>query len=170
MKSVLRVVGLGRMSVLACSVLALAACNPYVGKWLDADGQPVPDRSVQGEGLVVQTYVVTGHCDWGAATFLLIAWPPGRVEHGNVPSAISDGTARMYVRDPERIFAPEGVSPAGLAGDFEANAELPASAVATGLHREGWEIWTGQDEDSLYLVGPDRTERWQRAGHFITCM
>jgi len=169
---------MGLHCLVLVSVLTLSACyndapgipepptrpaNGFVGQWLDADGRPVPDQSVEGEGLVVKTWVVTGHCEWASVTFMLIAWPPGRVAVEN------DEAVRQYVRDPEDLFEKEGIFTTALAGEFDPDAELPAAAVATGLHREGWEIWTG-DEDSLYLVGPDRTERWQRARDQIWCM
>lgn len=173
-----RAAGLARTGLVLGTVLVLAACtlaNPFVGEWLDADGRPVPDASVEGEGLVLKTWVVTGHCEWGAVTFMLIAWPPGQVdEELGLPTDVEDGSVRQYVRDPEKVFEEEGIFSGALAGDFDADAELPASAVATGLHHEAhdgrWEIWTGDDQDALYVVGPDRTERWQRARDYIGCM
>jgi hypothetical protein len=47
---------------------------------------------------------------------------------------------------------------------------LPDAAVDSGLHREGWAIWTApDDETAIYLVGPDHTERWPRARTNIGC-
>jgi len=137
--------------------------NPFVGDWLDAAGSPVPDEDVEGEGFVLDSFVGSGHCDWDSATFLLISWPPGRVDDDWVTSDIDDGTVRLYVRDPDAIFA------SSLQGEFNADAELPTDAVATGLHRERWEIWTSPDDAAIYLVGPDHVEQWQRATTFIGC-
>lgn len=150
-------------------VVACSPANPFDGEWLDAAGRPVPDESEEGEGFVLDTWVVTGHCEWGSATFLLISWPPGRVDADWVTSDIDDGTVRMYVRDPEGLFAGGGLFPGSLVGEFDADADVPASAETSGLHRGDWEIWTSADDDALYLVGPERAERWQRARTYIGC-
>ena len=69
------------------------------------------------------------------------------------------------MRDPEGLFTDK------LDGPLETDAELPGSAVASGLHREGWEIWTDpDDESSVYLVGVERSERWPRARTSIGCL
>lgn len=158
------IVAIALTAVLAgCTGSPVPTSDPFDGVWLDAEGRPVPDDEPEGEGFVLDTWVGPGHCDWGSATFLLVAWPPGRVDADFVTSDIDDGSARLFVRDPERLF--DG----SLLGTLDLDAELPASATATGLHRGDWEIWVTDEDEVLYVVGPDRTERWQRSPTGIWC-
>lgn len=158
-----------RMAALMAVVALIAGCsgsNEFVGDWRDADGAVLPDESVEGEGFVIDSWRVTGHCDWGSATFLLLSWPPGRVDDDWVESDIEDGTVRLYVRDPEGLFADL------LIGEFNTDAGTPDGATRTGIHLGDWEILfidRGPDDQTILLAGPDRVEQWQRATTFIGC-
>jgi hypothetical protein len=99
----------------------------------------------------------TEHCDWEAATFLVVGWPPGHQARG--------GNLRQYVRDPE------GVLRSDHATQLVLDAELPADAAPTGFHdAAGIELWVAADGSTAYLVGDEGSvEAWPRAEPVIGC-
>lgn len=150
----------------AALVSGCGGSDEFVGDWRDAEGNVLPDESVEGEGFVIDSWRVTGHCDWGSARFLLLSWPPGRVDDDWVTSDIDDGTARLYVRDPDGLFADM------LIGEFNPDVGVPDGATKTGIHLGDWEILvtdTAANDQTILLAGRDRVEEWQRAPVFIGC-
>lgn len=158
-----------RIAAVCITASLVVGCNgsdEFVGDWQDADGNVLPDESFEGEGFVIDSWRVTGHCDWGSATFLLLSWPPGRVDDDWVTSDIEDGTVRLYVRDPDGLFGDL------LTGEFNSDVGIPDGARTTGIHLGGWEIFLTDgsgDDQTILLAGPDRVEEWQRASTFIGC-
>ena len=157
-----------RMFVTVAVSVILLGCsgsNEFVGEWRDANGNVLPDESTEGEGFVIDSWRVTGHCDWGSATFLLLSWPPGRLHDDWVTSDIEDGTVRLYVRDPEGLFQDL------LLGEFAPDVGVPDGATTTGIHLGEWEILLvgGGADTTILLKGADRVEEWQRATTFIAC-
>jgi hypothetical protein len=90
-----------------------------------------------------------GTCNWETALFLEVGWPLGTV-------ADTPDTTRLFVRDPDGIFADaESVA-------FEAQAELPVDAINTGFHRGTWELWTSATiaDKAAFLVNGNTVEKW----------
>jgi hypothetical protein len=134
--------------------VTLVACGPgRQGPWTTVGGDRVDD------GLLLSMPGPSGHCDWESAEFLFI----GR--DGAVPG-IPVERNDQYIRDPERLFRSH------LAAAFDADAELPADAAATGYARAGIELWLApSDPTSVYIRSNDRFERWPRVreDHPILC-
>jgi hypothetical protein len=124
---------------------------PFPGKpWLRG-GQPLAPGSIT---------LIQGpeHCGWGSATFLTIGWPLGVVPRDSTQ-------ARLYVRDPDGLFADRTLAP------FNASTLLPASAVDTGYRYGTDQLW--MDEASVdglvYLVRGGVVEQWPRGRDDIGC-
>lgn len=126
----------------ALVAVGIGACggpdSPLLGQWQDDEGAPSRDQ--------LQLYRGEDHCDWTAAVFLRVAWPPGTA------------TGRQFVRDPE------GVVSAELSSGFAGDAVLPADAVRTGYRNEsGVQLWlpSGEELEHAYLVTSSGTvEAW----------
>lgn len=99
------------------------------------------------EGLILVGYRGASHCDFESATFLSY---PARGD--------------QYVRDPQGIFDDEIASP------YDGDASLPKDARKTGYRQGESVLWIARDGDALYLVRPDRVERWPRATRGIGCV
>ncbi|MBA2571073.1 MAG: hypothetical protein H0V04_07840 [Chloroflexi bacterium] len=70
----------------------------------------------------------------------------------------------QYVRDPRGIFED------AVVGTYDGDATLPDDAERTG-YRQGEDVlWVAADGDALYVVRPDRVERWPRATGPIGCI
>ncbi len=87
------------------------------------------------------------HCDMDSALILDIRWP---VDGGN-----TDTANRLFVRDPEGVFAEETVE------SFDPDAELPDDAIPTGYEKgTGIELWLANDLSTAYAVDSDTVEAW----------
>lgn len=86
------------------------------------------------------------HCDWESVTFL----------------SLGD---RQYLRDPEGAFGPDD-----LVVDYDGDTRLPDDAVDTGYRLDEQHVWLAGDESSVYVVTPDRTERWPATASQTACM
>jgi len=123
-------------------VVGLRACDP--SEFDPADGlnfdieiwRDSADRPVPTT--VVHSIVGPGHCGWDTTTWLTLR-------------------GETYIRDPQ------GVMEELTDGSFAANVMLPADAVPTGYHSGPSKLFTALDGRSVYLVAPDRAERWPRA-------
>lgn len=134
------------------SIAALFDRTPeFPGYPWTRDGKPMDSRELS-------TIAGPAHCSWQTATMLQIGWPPGTV-------AQSGAQLRMYIRDPRGV----------MRGDFQQRlvlgARLPSDARPTGYRYGGAEIYlspSDQDE-AIYLVGPDGAERWPRSDPLTLC-
>jgi hypothetical protein len=98
------------------------------------------------------------HCSWQSATMLQIGWPPGTV-------ASSGAQLRMYIRDPRGVTRPE------FQRRLIRGVPLPSDARSTGYRFGAVEAYlapSDQDE-GIYLVGPDGAERWPRSVPLTLC-
>lgn len=131
---------------------AFDATPAYPGYTWTRDG-----RSVSEFELV--TIAGPGHCDWEAATFLFIGWPPGTV-------APNSSQARQYIRDPR------GVIEGSQTERFGRDVKLPDDAKATGYRLGAIEIYVSPSDadDWIYVVGPSGAERWPRSDPMTLCM
>jgi hypothetical protein len=129
-------------------------------EWREASGggPPWTDR----DGCLVRMDVLAespgpDHCGYERATVLTTGQPVGTPF-----STMHDD--RQYVRDPDGVYG----DPA-LAAAFDPDATLPPTAVDSGFRRDGVELWHDPaDPSAVWLVGPDRTERWP-AGEPAIC-
>lgn len=102
-----------------------------------------------------------GHCDWQTATFLFIGWPPGTL------SSIS-AQSRQYIRDPKGAI--QGTT--AYRELLVLNATIPSDARPTGYRLGAIEVYlspSDQDE-AIYVVGPDGAERWPRSDPMTLCV
>lgn len=135
---------------------ALLGCGGGVDwekQWLDSTGEAVPSE------LIVSTHRISEHCLWGSAVFLRLGWPPGTA--AEYPSS----SARQYVRDPEGLFESEHLAPHAL------DVKLPPDARYTGYHLDKIELWISRADanGAVYIVRPERVERWPRLARHIFC-
>ena len=73
---------------------------------------------------------------------------------------------RQYADDPEGVLGPlTALDGSGRVLTFEVLEEVPRGAVPTGFHRGDREIYVDEMviDDYLFVVHPNRTERWPRA-------
>jgi hypothetical protein len=115
-----------------------------IGVWEDGSGARVPVTTIK-------SLHGAEHCGWQDITFLLMG-----------PEENPD----QYVRDTSGELAEH------LWATFDADAELPGTATDTGFHRNGWQLWLGDDGKAAYLVSldvPDDVERWPTAKQPIWC-
>ena len=118
-----------------------------------ADYRPWTDR----EGCLVRIDVLAerpgpGHCGWERATVLITGQPLGARY-----SSSSDDTE--YVRDPDGVF-----DDPSLRAGFDPDASLPGTAVDSGYRDGDIELWHDPaDPSAIWMVAPDRTERWPAA-------
>ena len=146
--------------VLLSAWLALTACSgpgqEFLGPWVGPSGERVGTDYRSDEGFTMDSYRGAEHCNWEAAVFLEVAWPPGSVFHAGDDSSETSIT-RVYVRDPNDVFDYD-------AGGFSSDAGLPYDAQSTGFKRGSWELWTSESSDGhIFLVSDDRVERWPRS-------
>jgi hypothetical protein len=141
--------GAGALAVLIS--VGVGACgapdSPFLGSWQDDEGALSRDE--------LQLHRGEDHCEWAAAVFLRVAWPPGTAGR------------HQFVRDPK------GVVSAELSAGFVGDAALPADAVRTGYRNEsGVQLWlpSGDDLEQAYLVtSPDDVEAWPLADPPMGC-
>ena len=147
-------IGISVIVVLAIALFDLlsgASPEPFAGRWMYENGQPVPRGS--NEPLVFWLYQGHEHCGWESATFAVMSWPPGSKVGPPVP--VEGPDVRQFVRDPE------GVVSDTLARLLQTDADLPPEARSLSMHRGEWEVHLDQSRDDfLYLVSPTSTERW----------
>jgi len=108
--------------------------------WTDADGNPVPTTRIE-------SWTGPAHCDWQSMTFLFL--------DGNEESA--------FVRDPDPELVDYFDEP------YQAHAELPADAEATGFMRDGKRLWLSSDGDRAYVGTRDDVEVWPRTVRRLGC-
>ena len=127
-----------------------AGCGKVAGvdwgdSWTDAEGNKAPDD-------VIHSVLGATHCDWESVVFLYVRWPG---EH-----------RRMYVRDPDRT-----IDAGYLETSFSRSIALPHDARFSGYRRDEVELWTSRKtfEREIYLLFPDRVERWPRAEPEFGC-
>ncbi len=110
-----------------------------LGLWERGDRIPLPSdfRLYEGET----------HCDMDSALILAMRWP---LDGGG-----TENDRRLFVRDPEGVFAEETV------GSFDADAELPDDAIPTGYAKgTGVELWLADDLSTAYAVDSGTVEAW----------
>jgi hypothetical protein len=119
--------------------VAVAACFPPTGPWLDESGQPL-------EGSQVVEYQGFRHCGHEDVQFLVFF-------------------GDMYAKDPEGALGPLANS-AGDPLSYAVLTELPPGVVAQGITFRDREIYFDPEtrEDYLYIhFESGSTERWPRA-------
>lgn len=130
-----------------------------------ANGEPVQpgttwygpdDRAVTDD--IINLFRGPEHCDWQDAMMLHVGWPIGSDRSGQ--------NLRQYVRDPNGVLPDDR-----KLADYLERAELPPTAQYSGYHTGTAEIWTdpATEDQLLYVVGPDRVERWPRTDPPILC-
>ncbi len=99
------------------------------------------------------------HCEQQSVTFLTIGWPPGT-------RSTSSEHAHQYIRDPDGA-----VKSSNLKGSLALHATLPKDARPTGYRHGPIEIFTSSsdEEQAIYVVGPDVVERWPRSNPMTLC-
>lgn len=148
-----------RPALLLLLVAALAACGQGA-----EDREPSGPWSLKGQAVnndQVESSAGPEHCEWQAAHFLRLSWPPGRTYD-------DPRRQRMYIKDPGGVldFAPY------LRAGYDGSAALPADAIDTGYRNDGFALWysPGAGETRVFLVGPDDTvESWPRATTPVGC-
>jgi hypothetical protein len=148
------------------SVVAVDHVRDAVGRagwamepWAECDPSELPAAQTAALGIgvwqdrsgarvpVTRAQSVRGpaHCDWQGITFLLLG-------------------DRTYLRDVHGALAEH------LRTTYRAGATVPPTAVDTGLHRDGRELWV--DADAAYLVSlddPSDVERWPGTRKPVLC-
>lgn len=115
-----------------------------IGVWENAAGQRVPTSTIE-------SFTGSEHCDWQDVTFLRLG---------------SKRTDPEYVRDPAKKLTDSLTAP------FERTGQLPPTAIDTGLHRDGRQLWLAQDQTRAYLVSvddPTNVEVWPASKTQIGC-
>jgi hypothetical protein len=112
---------------------------------------PSTDASGSGEA-AVSMFRGAEHCGWDSVQVL-------RVSADVAPPRTEGDQWVDFVRDSE------GVLPDRLVfGEYEADAALPADAVATGHETPSGSLWLSPSEpDAAYLIAESTTERWPAA-------
>ena len=147
-----------RLLAAALIALAPAGCGGGVDwdrPWLDAENEQVSE-------LIVSTYHPDpggDHCEWDSVVLLHLGWPPGAA------AEFRSGSERQYVRDAEGELEAPGRSP------LELDSQLPPDAEYTGYHSGELQLWISASEatDAVYIVRPERVERWPRSQRHIFC-
>lgn len=147
-----------RLLAAALIALAPAGCGGGVDwdrPWLDAENEQVSE-------LIVSTYHPDpggDHCEWDSVVLLHLGWPPGTA------AEFRSASERQYVRDAEGELEAPGRSP------LELDSELPPDAEYTGYHSGELQLWTSASEatQAVYIVRPERVERWPRSRSHIFC-
>jgi hypothetical protein len=135
-----------------------------VGSWYDADGQTVPDgTNVSGGILVLAAGAGSTTCSRADVTvFMELAWPPGRR---------LDWNAGYQPEDTNRYIRQTAGSGMKTDGQSDLDADLPATARATGLNKDGNVLHAVESEPAaIWVQRPDgRVERWARLRHGEGC-
>ena len=113
------------------------------GRVYDRDGCPL-----RRDIATMRTLPPDDHC-WPNVTSLVIGTPLG--------TSYAEGGERTYRRDPEGWLDNPSLDP-------DLDAELPATAVDTGYHREDRTLWMDEaDDEHAYVVYDDgHVESWPR--------
>jgi len=149
-----------RCAVLLLAAVALAGCGQGA-----EDREPVGPWSLDGEavsGDQIESSAGPGHCQWQAAHFVGLSWPPGRTYD-------DPRRTRIFVKDPEGVLA--YVAPY-LRDGYDADAELPRDAVDSGYRNDGFALWhsPAAGDSRIYEVGADGTpESWPKATTTVAC-
>lgn len=110
-------------------------------RWTTEDGCPVRLD-------VLMTRTGPAHCGWQAATDILMGVPLG--------ASHSHGPHRIYVRDPQGVLNDPAITSA-----FDGDARLSDRAEDTGFRQHDAQLWLIRGApEQLFLVFPDRVERW----------
>ena len=100
----------------------------------------------------------SAHCGYQDATVLVTGRPLG----ARYTRSSDD---QQYIRDPDGVMG----DPALQAG-FDPHATLPSGAIDSGFRRGDDALWYDPaDPSAVWMVGPDRFERWP-AGESPLCM
>lgn len=124
----------------------------YPGYTWTREGRPVKPEELG-------TIAGPAHCEWQSATLLHIGWPVGTL-------STSSAQARQYIRDPR------GVVRAMLRDSLELRAKLPSDARPTGYMYGSIQIYVSpsDQDDAIYVVGPNASERWPRSEPMAACI
>jgi hypothetical protein len=124
---------------------------PFPGQPWMRNGQP----AVAGSITLVQG---PEHCGWGSSTFLTVGWPLGAVPRDSTQ-------ARLYVRDPDHLFADRTLAP------YNPSTTLPDGAFDTGYRYGTDQLWMDQASDDalVYVLRGDIVEQWPRGRDDIGC-
>lgn len=118
---------------------------PYLNRWNDAEGNPVPL-----DVLMLRAPGPDFHC---------APWPADILMGTPLGSSSESTEARAFVRDIIGGFADPDVVPG-----FDADTELPPGAIDTGYRREGMALWMDPtDDEHIYVVTPNGVEAWPRS-------
>lgn len=88
------------------------------------------------------------HCGWHPA---LIA---SSITWDRLDAPVSGPEA--YIRDPSSV----GLDGDAVTGTFDSDAILPDDAIDARLTSGDVELWAAPRGDAIFLVAPDRVERW----------
>lgn len=107
---------------------------------------------------VINVQTGPDHCGWEDGVLLNVAWPLGE-------EAETVSETRQYLHDPEGVFETEW-----MRGDYQGDADVPATAKYTGYRTDFMELWLVPEEDeAAYLVFADHVELWPRAVEPLVC-
>jgi hypothetical protein len=139
---------------LVSAALLPTGCGTVAGTdwgtaWEDKEGNEV-------SGNIVHSALGATHCDWESVVFLWVRWP----------FVTDSGGGWMYVRDPD-----EKTGADSFKTTFARDVTLPRRARFTGYSREDVELWASRAsvEREVYLLFPNRVERWPRADPEFGC-
>jgi hypothetical protein len=97
------------------------------------------------------------HCNGESVTFLTIAWPP---------DSQANRERRQYVRDPR------GALGSTFRNRLKIGGVLPKDAHSLGYRHDRIELFSSpsDDNEAIYVVGPDIVERWPRSDATAGCV
>ena len=113
------------------------------------EGSPNPLRTLEFDGWE--------HCEWQSIRFLVVPREVIPAVDSVVPERVRAWHSLYYVRTSARTLP-------HTQGDFVANAELPADAVASPYTEGKRELWFSPSDAAryAYIVDGHRVERWPR--------
>jgi hypothetical protein len=136
--------GIGKSSVAA----AFDYPPQYPGyRWTRNGHMVPPDELTTAAGGI--------HCNDESATFLTIAWP----------DSATSRQRRQYVRDPRGVLGAE------FRNRLSIGATLRKDAHSLGYRFDRIELFSSpsDQDEAIYVVGPDIVERWPRADARAGC-